>query len=144
MKQFGDVTGTRKRQAPDVGLTTTHKIMDREVEFESPGAEQLAYLGSVLGVGNLLTTAGALINFLASLIDDDDARYINSLLLDRKSGFDIYDVEDLLITLVEEWGGNPTKPASDSSDTQVTTGKPSTASSRRVSKTPSTSASTGS
>lgn len=142
MKQFGDVTGTRKRET--VELTTTYKIMDREVTFRAPGTEQLAYLGSVLGVGNLLTTAGALINFLASLVEDDDARYINSLLLNHRSGFDIQDVEELLVELVEEWGGNPSKPASGSSGTQGTTGKRSTANSRRVSKTPSTSASTAS
>lgn len=141
MKQFGDKNRKRDReedQPVDV------LMLDRKVTVHSPGAGQLAYLGTLL-LGDELETAGGLINFFAELLDQpEDRYYLKRILLDHDSGFDVYDLEDMAAHLIEEWGGNPTNAASASSRSQRSTGKPSTANSRRVRSTPSPSASTAS
>jgi hypothetical protein len=142
MKQFGD---KNRKAAREEDHPITIKMLDREVTVHSPGAEQLAYLSAML-LEDELDAAGGLINFFAELLETDgDRRYLKKILLDHSSGFDVYDLADMAEYLVEEWGKRPTTAASGSSPTQRTTGKSSTASSRRVrAKTPSTSASTGS
>lgn len=119
-------------------------ILDREVTIHPPHAGAFIYLNNMLGVADPLRVAASMIEFACSLMDDLDARYVGRLILDRNSGFDIYDMEELLTDLVEEWGERPTKPASGSSPSQATTGKRSTANSRRVGSTRVTSPSTGS
>lgn len=119
-------------------------ILDRKVTIYPPHAGAFIYLNNMLGLSDPLRVASGLIEFACSLMDDMDARYVGRLILDRASGFDIYDMEELLTDLVEEWGENPTKPASGSSPSQATTGKRSTANSRRVGSTRSTSTSPGS
>lgn len=120
------------------------EIFDRKIMVAPPHTGAFIYLNNILGLNDPLRVASSLIEFLCSLVDDMDARYIGRLVLDRKSGFDVWDVEEILTDLVEEWGENPTKPASGSSPSQVTTGKRSTANSRRVGSTRTTSTSTGS
>jgi hypothetical protein len=141
MKQFGDKN--RKRDRED-----DHPIevlmLDRKVVVHSPGAEQLAFLGMLM-LGEELETAGGLINFFAELLDtEEDRKYLKRILLDHSSGFDVYDLEEMAAYLIEEWGGNPTNAASASAPSQRSTGKPSTANSRRVRSTPSASPSTAS
>lgn len=147
MKQFGDVTRNREPREGDEDVPPVPvKILDREVVCQFPGSGPLAYVGAVLGAeGNPLYIAGSLINFFASTVDDDVARWVNGLLLNKKSGFDVYDLEEVLEYLITEWSGSrPTKPASGSSRTQGSTGKRSTANSRRVASTRSPSPSTAS
>lgn len=119
-------------------------ILDRKVTIHPPHAGAFIYLNNMLGLSDPLRVASGLIEFACSLMDDLDARYVGRLILDRSSGFDIYDMEELLTDLVEEWGEFPTSPASGSSPSQATTGKRSTANSRRVASTRATSTSTGS
>lgn len=119
-------------------------ILDRNVTIYPPHAGAFIFLNNMLGLSDPLRVASGLIEFACSLMDDLDARYVGRLILDRSSGFDIYDMEELLTDLVEEWGERPTKPASGSSASQATTGKRSTAASRRVGSTRSTSTSPGS
>lgn len=110
-------------------------ILDRQVTIHPPHAGAFIYLNNMLGLSDPLRVASGLIEFACSLMDDMDARYVGRLILDRGSGFDIYDMEELLTDLVEEWGERPTKPASGSSPSQAPTGKRSTANSRRVGST---------
>ncbi len=141
MKQFGD--RNRKRAREDDHPIDV-KILDRKVTVHSPGSAQLAFLGTLM-LSDELEAAGGLINFFAELMEThEDRMYLKRILLDHDSGFDVYDLEDLSAYLIEEWGGNPTNAASDSSPTQPSTGKRSTANSRRVRSTPSTSPSTAS
>lgn len=119
-------------------------ILDRVVTIHPPHAGAFIYLNNMLGLSDPLRVASGLIEFACSLMDDMDARYVGRLILDRSSGFDIYDMEELLTDLVEEWGEFPTSPASGSSPSQAPTGKRSTANSRRAGSTRATSTSTGS
>ena len=52
---------------------------------------------SIAGAGNDLVQMGQVINFIMSIFEDDDARYVRGLLLDRDSGFDAEDIMDLAI-----------------------------------------------
>lgn len=141
MKQFGDKS--RKRDRED-DRPVDVMILDRKVTVHSPGAAQLAYLGTLM-LGDELETAGGLINFFAELLGtDEDRKHLKRILLDHDSGFDVYDLEDMAAYLIEEWGGNPTNAASGSAPSQPSTGKRSTANSRRVTSTRSTSPSTAS
>lgn len=135
----------KKARAVESGLEPIIvPIMERDVTIYPPHAGAFIYLNNMLGVNDPLRVASSMIEFLCSLVEDLDARYIGRLILDHDSGFDVYDVEELLTDLVEEWGDRPTKPASGSSPSQATTGKRSTANSRRVTSTRSTSTSPGS
>lgn len=140
MRKYGDKNKIGRAEEGTTNLEpVTVDILDREVVIHPPHSGAFIYLNNMLGVSDPLRVAGSLIEFLCSLVDDIDARYIGRLILDHKSGFDIYDVEELLTDLIEEWGERPTKPASGSSPSQAPTGKRSTANSRRVGSTRSTS-----
>ena len=152
MKQFGDVAKAkaaaerRKRietgQEADDTVYAERLLLERKTKFRYPGEGAMAYLSLIqASVSTELEAAGGLINFTQSLMLPADAVYLGNLLLDHESGFDIYDLMDLVNDLAEEWSGNPSRLASDSAPTPPPTGRRSTASSRRVVKTPSTSAS---
>lgn len=135
----------KKARAVDTGLEPVKiQILEREVTVFPPHAGAFIYLNNMLGLSDPLRVASGLIEFLCSLVEDIDARYIGRLILDHNSGFDVYDVEEILTDLVEDWGERPTKPASGSSPSQATTGKRSTANSRRVGSTRQVSTSPGS
>lgn len=135
----------KKARAVDTGLEpVTIQILEREVVVYPPHAGAFIYLNNMLGLSDPLRVASGLIEFLCSLVDDIEARYIGRLILDHNSGFDVYDVEEILTDLVEDWGERPTTPASGSSPSQATTGKRSTANSRRAGSTRQISPSTGS
>jgi hypothetical protein len=132
----------KQARAVDTGLEPVKiQILEREVTVFPPHAGAFIYLNNMLGLSDPLRVASGLIEFLCSLVEDIDARYIGRLILDHNSGFDVYDVEEILTDLVEDWGERPTKPASGSSPSQATTGKRSTANSRRVGSTRQTSTS---
>ena len=141
-KYGGKKDGVRAVQSdlPDVPV----QILDREIVIHPPHTGAFIYLNNLLGVNNPLQVAGGLIEFLCELVEDTDARWIGRLILDKESGFDVYDVEEILTDLIEDWGERPTTPASGSSPSQATTGKRSTANSRRVGSTRSASTPTDS
>lgn len=155
MKQFGDVAKAkaaaerRKRIAAgeevDEAEYTERLLMERTIKFRYPGEGAMAYLGLLqASVSTELEAAGGLINFTQSLMFPADAVYLGRLLLDHESGFDIYDLMDLVDDLAKEWSGNPSRLGFGSAPTPPPTGRRSTASSRRVVRTPSTSGSTAS
>ena len=137
IKQFGDAA----RKAKDRGVdddTLTVMILEREVTLHSPGSGSLAYLAmSIAGAGNDLMQLGQVINFIMSIFDDDDARYVRGLLLDRESGFDAEDIMELATWIVEEWSARPTKPSTGSSASRQSTGARTTGATRKVGSTPS-------
>jgi hypothetical protein len=137
LKQFGDASRKGKDTGDDDNVITV-KILEREVELHSPGSGSLAYLAmSVAGAGNDLIQVGQVINFIMSIFDEDDARYVRGLLLDRDSGFDAEDIMDLAIYIVEEWSDRPTKPSTGSSQSRQATGARTTGATRKVTSTPS-------
>lgn len=140
MRKYGNKNKVGRAEEGTTNLEpVTVDILDRQVTIHPPHAGAFIFLNNMLGVNDPLRVASSLIEFLCSLVDDLDARYIGRLILDHGSGFDVYDVEELLTDLIEEWGERPTTPASGSSPSQATTGKRSTANSRRVTSTRSTS-----
>lgn len=142
-RKYGDKNKIGKAEESTLP-TVEIEVFDRKIMVAPPHTGAFIYLNNILGLNDPLRVASSLIEFLCALLDDMDARYIGRLVLDKNSGFDIWDVEEILTDLVEEWGENPTKPASGSSPSQVTTGKRSTANSRRVGSTRTTSPSTAS
>lgn len=144
MKQFGDANRQNKRRNEDDYKPPVEVgILDRPVMINYPGTSQVAYLGTLM-LGSELEMAGGLINFVAGLMPgDEDRNHLKRCLLDHESGFDIYDLVDVMTYCTEQWAdGSPTVAASGSSPTQQPTGKRSTANSRRVVSTRSTSPST--
>lgn len=134
LKQFGDATrkGTDKGTRDDDILV---KILDRKVALESPGSGQIGYIAmTAAGASNDLVQLGEVINFLVSLMDDEDGRYVKGLLLDRHSGFEGEDMVELAQHIVKEWSGRPTKPSSGSSARRRTNGAGSTPASPQASK----------
>lgn len=146
MKQFGSIAkAAAQKHRRDEEDFLEYRIVEREVKFYYPGSGALAYIGLVeASAENDLMLSGAYINFIISLVEDADARYIKRVLLDHASGFDIEDLTDLIEELLDQWSNHPSKPVSDSSPTSAPTGRPSTATSRRVGSTRSTSRSTAS
>lgn len=146
MKQFGSIAkAAAQKHKRDEEDYLEYLIVDRKVKFYYPGAGALAYVGLVeASAESNLMVAGAYINFVISLVEESDGKYIKRQLLDHASGFDIDDLTDLIEELLDQWSAHPSKPGSDSSPTSVPTGRPSTAASRRAGSTRSTSRSTAS
>lgn len=135
IKQFGDATRKGRDDGEDDEPIVV-KVLDREVELHSPGSGSLAYLAmSIAGAGNDLVQLGQVINFMMSIFDDDDARHIRGLLLDRNSGFDAEDIMDMAIYLVEEWSSRPTNPSTGSAQSPRQVGARTTGASRKVTST---------
>ena len=69
-------------------------VAGKETVFHYPGTGQMAYMAMAsAGDRNNMATAGMMINFVVSLMEDNDARRLRGLLLDRENE---YGMEDLL------------------------------------------------
>ena len=66
------------------------------------------------------------INFFTSVLDDKSYTYIVNRLLDVDDDLGLSDVEDIMMFLVEEWTGRPTKSPSGSTPSQPDGGQNST------------------
>lgn len=64
-----------------------------------------------------------IINFFASVLDDESHHYIVSRLLDRRDPFGIEQVQEIMEHLVEEWSGRPTQRSSGSTPSRQTGGQ---------------------
>lgn len=135
IREFGDAARAAVESGEDASdeRAVPINVLGREIWLEYPGSGALALLaGQISVVQNDLEGAGHLINFIMSLVDDEDGRYIRAKLLDRKSGFDANDIADIATALMEEWAdGNPTSGPSVSSRQRPTTGANSTVAQRR-------------
>lgn len=154
MRKFGSAAkAAEKRAERDESDYLEYDILDQPTRFYYPGSAAMVHMsmmqtaidsqGSDVSRGVAATIP--FIQFITSLCDDSAAARIRRLLATEGSGFDIKDLMEVYDALIEDWSNEtPTKPASDSSGTRASTGKRSTANSRRVASTRSTSASTGS
>lgn len=104
-------------------------LAGREVTLHSPGSGQLSYLAATLySYEGTLEQLGGLINFIANLLEEEDARWFKKALLDNDIDFDGEDVLDLCYYIIEEWSQDrPTKPSSGSASPRRRTGASSTA-----------------
>ncbi len=108
-------------------------IGDRVVVLEFPGSGQLAYMAMAsAGDRGNLQTAGMVINFLVSLMEDDDARYLRSLLLTKGGEYGLEELLETFDDMMEQWGSRPTEPPSVSASSRPTGGRSGTAGSRRA------------
>jgi hypothetical protein len=148
MKRFGNAAKAAAKRQRGAGEMAPIKagILDRDIEFQFPGSGAVAYLSMIAASADTDLEAGAgLLNFLISMVDEDDQRYIQRVILNPRSGFDLDDVPEVIEYLIEQWGAErPTTPASDSSASQASTGTRSTGATRRAGSTRSTSRSTAS
>lgn len=108
-------------------------IAGKETVFHYPGSGQMAYMAMAsAGDRNTVQTAGMMINFVISLMEEEDARRLRGLLLDRDNEYGMEDLLDVFDELQERWSSRPTQSSSDSSGSQQETGRRSTATSRRA------------
>lgn len=140
MKSFG-----RTEIEPEIredGSEITVQVVDREVTFKEPVDTQVMVLMSYYtGEGEATAEkVGAALRFITNLMTDrSDAFWLVRLMERGDSRFQTKDLSELFNYLIEEWGERPTQPASASQATQGSTGKRSTASSRRQGSTRKTS-----
>lgn len=67
-----------------------------------------------------------LVNFLASVLDDNSHSYVVNRLLDRRDPFGLKQVRGIFEWLVETWSGRPTQSPSVSTQSQSSGGQKST------------------
>jgi hypothetical protein len=154
VRKFGNAAkAAARRTERDTSEFIEYEVLDQKTKFYHPGTAALVHMSmmqaAVDGGGNDIqrgmSAVVPFIQFVTSLVDDSDAARIRRLLATENSGFDIMDLMDVFDALLEDWSQEtPTKPASGSSGSRATTGKRSTANSRRVGSTRSVSPSTGS
>jgi hypothetical protein len=145
------------RDEGDRPLPVTIKVDDREVTFQPATEGQIALILAALSdTSGALNGIATVINFFFSLLDpdrldvddeedddfqavvrrlDDDVRYFKLRLLDSKDPFDGGDIVDIVVHLIEEWTGNPTKQPSDFMQSQKSGGQKSTAKRRSTAST---------
>lgn len=126
MKEF--VTAV-KAGGRDVSEDITVKVDDREITFLSPSQEQMAILiASVSATGDNLQGIAEIINVFFDLVDGtEDHRWLRHRLFDRDDEFSVTEVTDILLYLIEEWTGRPTRQPSDYLPSRKPGGRRSTA-----------------
>ena len=127
IRQFGSAARRGEDRGEDdepivIGLA------GQEVTLHSPGTGQLSYLAATLySYEGTLEQLGGLMNFIANLMDDEDARWFKRALLDNDIDFAGEDVLDLCRYIIEEWSQDrPTNPSSGSASPRRRTGASST------------------
>lgn len=128
IRQFG----TAAKLGTDRGDDDDPIVVDiagRRVTLHSPGSGQLAYLAAnIAGYKGTITQFGALINFVANSMSEEDADWFERALIDNEIDFEGDDALELCTYMIEEWSGErPTTPSSDSSSRRRQTGQSSTA-----------------
>lgn len=154
MRKFGNAAKAAARQQErNASDFVEYGVLDQPTKFYNPGTAALVHMSLMQAavdsggsdVQRGMAAVVPFIQFVTSLVDDVDAARMRRLLATENSGFDIMDLMELFDALLEDWSQEtPTKPASASSASRATTGKRSTATSRRVGSTRSTSPSTAS
>ena len=132
-REFIDEVMADVDRAPEEDEVVLIDVAGKETAFHYPGSGQMAYMAMAsAGDRNNLTTAGMMINFVISLMEDEDARRLRGMLLDRTTDYGMEDLLDVFDALMEQWSSRPTQSSSDSSPSRQGTGRPSTANSRRA------------
>lgn len=150
VRKFGNAAKAAARRAErDEGDFIEYEVLDQMTKFYNPGTAALVHMSMMQAAVDApggteiqrgMTAVVPFIQFVTSLVSDADAARMRRLLATEDSGFDIMDLMELFDALLEDWSQEtPTTPASGSSPTRATTGKRSTATSRRAGSTRSTS-----
>lgn len=106
---------------------TPFSVDGRECTAYRPGDGQLAVLMATTGRhSSQEESIAGIINFFASVLDDESHSYVVSRLLDRRDPFGFAEIEDIMKGLVQEWSARPIKQPSDFASSQQTDGQNST------------------
>lgn len=127
MREFTTaITTAAKSGEGETFHSVTSKIDGREVTFLPPTESQLAMIFST----DALATTGrvsVLVNFFFSIIEDlRDVDHFKGRMFSRSDPFGAEVISEIVMSLVEEWTGNPTQPSLDSTPSQNGTGERST------------------
>lgn len=125
MKSF--VKAVEAEQEPDDDLegAITFDHWGTEVTFIQPSEGQLLMMMAMGGRSMKKDAAGNFIHLFIELGDEQTQRYFQTLLLDRKSGFELNSdggLFDIWEGLVEEWSGKDSAVPSDSRKPRSGTG----------------------
>jgi hypothetical protein len=133
MKEF--LTAAKHAEAEDNGDdgAVPFKIKNEDTGEEmvcrayKPGDGQFAVLMATTSRhSSQQEQIAGIINFFASVLDDDSHHYVVSRLLDRRDPFGIEQVQGIMEFLIEEWSGRPTQSSSGSTRLQSSGGQNST------------------
>lgn len=129
MKEF--VTAVQAEDDADIFPDVEFKVDGEALTAYGPTSGQYALM--IAAMGDMVSTPQYIatsINFLFSLLDTEDRQYIQQKLFDREDPFGAREIADILVFLVEEWSGRPTKSPSDSATSRSNGGRKSTATKR--------------
>jgi hypothetical protein len=122
------------RASGEVGRPITVLVDGEEITFEGATESQIALLIAATSATATNITSGIadVINFFFSLLSEEDSRTLRHRLFDRDDPFDVENITDILMYLVEEWSARPTQSPSDSTPSPNSAGQKSTARLRRT------------
>jgi hypothetical protein len=126
MKQF--VTAAQEADTPEGEETPLEFDVDGVLcKAYRPGDGQLAvFMASTAKHASEHEAVAGIINFFASVLDDDSNNYIVNRLLDRKDSFGLAQVQSILQWMVGEWTARPTQQPSGSTASPESIGTGST------------------
>lgn len=126
MREFN--TAVKEKQDKAEGVDgIKFKVDGRVMLARQPLPSQVAYLmGITSRQRSEQDQMGGMMNFVDSILGDDDSQHLLNKLLDPEDDFDTDDMMAIVRFLLEEWSARPTQPVSGSTGSQPTTGPEST------------------
>lgn len=152
-KMFGDATRTAKpRESSEepvlVGVQgkLDGEVVERDVTMYEPSENQASILAIIAAKGKRANggDAARFIDLVMRLVTPEDRDFLEELLMEDGSGFELADLMGMFEYAAEEWSSRPTGRSNGSSKSPKKAGKSSTGASRRAVSTRSTSPSAGS
>jgi len=152
-RMFGDATRAAKpresSEAPvpvDVQGNLNGEIVEREISMHEPSDNQASILAIIAAKGKRAngSDAAKFIDLVMRLMTPEDRDFLEDLLMEDGSGFELTDLMQMFEYAAEEWSSRPTGRSNDSSKSPNKAGKSSTGASQRRASTRSTSTSAGS
>jgi hypothetical protein len=90
---------------------------DREMEFTPPGWAPIV----LMKPSQPVDVTRVYLDWLGAGMSDEDGQYILDRLLDPNDEFDLPDITQVILGLIQEATGRPTEPPTDSSEPPVLT-----------------------
>lgn len=116
--------------------TYPFKVDGRVCTSYAPTSGQLGVFTALISdINGWQTQSAGIINFFLGIMDEGTKSYLATRLLDRNDPFEIDDVRDIMINLMQEWTANPTDGQSGTSGSPSDDGPSSSTSSAEVAST---------
>lgn len=137
MKDF--VTAAKDHASEEFGFDVPFRVdkggpKEREMVAHKPSDGQITVFIAMAGddlAANSEVVAQS-INFLYSLLEQEDRRYLRKRLLDMEDEFGAEEIANILSYILEEWSGKASGSRTDSPRSRPSTGPRSTARQRRT------------